>query len=61
MNNLEQKIRNYDKSFNLLKRFVKYVKNIKGDKQISHSMTTSLVLMTESDILQYSKNLTDHD
>lgn len=37
--------------FNLLKQCVEYVKNIKGDKQISHSMTTNLVLMTESDIL----------
>lgn len=38
--------------FNLLRQCVEYVKNIKKDKKISHSMTTNLVLMTK-EIAEY--------
>lgn len=38
--------------FDLLKQCVEYVKSVKGDKQISHSMTTNLVFMTR-EIAEY--------
>ena len=38
--------------FNLLKQCVEYVKQVKGNKHINHSMTTNMVLMTK-EIAEY--------